>query len=105
MGHDEIASSSSNLFPGQLSSKSNAAGIAGVNAYDGSKVDYSGADVTPEDFRAVLTGTATGKNLNSGPDDNVFVFFSGHGGAGLICFPSANLYKAGCGKIQKACAC
>lgn len=28
----------------------------------------------------------------SGPNDRVFVYFSDHGGVGLICFPSENLY-------------
>merc|ERR1712019_13841 len=45
---------------------------------------------------AVLTGTASGKNLKSTSADNVFVFFSDHGAAGLIAFPSGagELYKA-----------
>merc|ERR1711865_270211 len=42
----------------------------------------------------VLTGTASGKNLASTSDDNVFVFFSDHGAAGLIAFPQGELHKA-----------
>merc|ERR1712137_860099 len=42
----------------------------------------------------VLTGTASGKNLGSTSDDNVFVFFSDHGATGLIAFPSSELHKA-----------
>jgi len=32
--------------------------------YAGCKIDYSGSKVTPQNFEAVLTGTATGKNIN-----------------------------------------
>merc|ERR1712137_1539703 len=42
----------------------------------------------------VLTGTASGKSLQSTADDNVFVFFSDHGAAGLIAFPSSQMHKA-----------
>merc|ERR1711862_1016964 len=41
-----------------------------------------------------LTGTASGRSLKSTSDDNVFVFFSDHGAAGLIAFPSSTLHKA-----------
>merc|ERR1711862_845415 len=36
----------------------------------------------------------SGKKLESTADDNVFVFFSDHGAAGLIAFPSTWVYKA-----------
>jgi hypothetical protein len=62
--------------------------------YAGFNIDYKGKDVTPENFMKVLTGTASGKNLASTSDDNVFVFFSDHGAAGLIAFPSGELHKA-----------
>jgi len=62
------------------------AGEAGVDVYAGCKIDYSGKDVTP--------GTASGKKLESTADDNVFVFFSDHGAAGLIAFPSTTMHKA-----------
>lgn len=45
---------------------------------------------------AVLQGNSTATNgkkvLGSGPEDNVFIFFSDHGGVGLIAFPSKYLY-------------
>merc|ERR1712093_209765 len=44
----------------------------------------------------VLTGTASGKKLESTANDNVFVFFSDHGAAGLIAFPT------GAGELHKA---
>jgi len=92
MAYDDIASSSQNPFPGKLFNKPTAAGTAGVDVYDGFKIDYKGKDVTPENFMKVLTGTASGKKLGSTADDNVFVFFSDHGAAGLIAFPSSELH-------------
>merc|ERR1711908_159454 len=44
----------------------------------------------------LLTGSASGKNLGSTSEDNVFVFFSDHGAAGLIAFPT------GAGELHKA---
>jgi len=94
MAYDDIANSSQNPFPGQIFNKPTAAGTPGQDVYAGCKIDYSGSDVNSANFQKVLTGTATGKNLQSTADDNVFIFFSDHGGAGLICFPSDDLHKA-----------
>merc|ERR1711934_1093293 len=43
-----------------------------------------------------MGGSASGKNLGSTSEDNVFVFFSDHGAAGLIAFPT------GAGELHKA---
>jgi len=63
------------------------------------KLDYTGRDVTPENFLAVLKGDAaavkgkgTGRVLTSTKDDKVFVYFTDHGATGLIAFPSSELY-------------
>merc|ERR1719174_3691268 len=37
----------------------------------------------------VLTGSASGKKLESTSEDNVFIFFSDHGAPGLIAFPGS----------------
>jgi len=94
MAYDDIAGSGSNPFPGKLFNKPSASGVEGVDVYDGCKIDYSGSDVTPETFQAVLTGTASGKSLQSTAADNVFVFFSDHGAPGLIAFPSSEMYAS-----------
>jgi glycosylphosphatidylinositol transamidase (GPIT) subunit GPI8 len=63
--------------------------------YTGVPKDYTGDDVTPENFINVLTGnnSATGKKvLSTGPNDDIFIYFSDHGGFGLICFPGRELY-------------
>merc|ERR1719326_1759634 len=94
MAYDDIASNSQNPFPGKLFNKPTAAGTPGVDVYEGCTIDYKGADVTPENFEKVLTGTASGKALKSTSEDNVFVFFSDHGAPGLIAFPSSQMHKA-----------
>ncbi|GAB5372027.1 hypothetical protein AAMO2058_001630600 [Amorphochlora amoebiformis] len=95
MSYDDIASSSDNPFPGKLYNKPTAQGIPGVDVYEGCKIDYSGLDVTPENFLAIITGdeeTATGKVLKSGSKDHVFINFVDHGAVGLIAFPDGELY-------------
>merc|ERR1719399_1311645 len=94
MAYDDIANHKKNPFPGQFFNKP--ATGAGYDVYAGCNIDYKGKDVTPQNFMNVLTGTASGKNLGSTADDNVFVFFSDHGAAGLIAFPT------GAGELHKA---
>ena len=36
-------------------------------------------------LRGEETGVGTGKTLRSGPNDNVFVYYSGHGDKGFLC--------------------
>jgi len=54
--------------------------------------------VTPEMFVAVLTGDAskTGGRpvLKSGAGDRVFIFFTDHGGTGIIAFPDGSLMSS-----------
>ena len=92
LAYDDIASSRSNPFPGQLFNKPTDAGVAGVNVYDQSEIDYSGAEVTKENFFKVLLGdtSASGPVLGSDSNSRVFVNFVDHGGAGLICTPEGS---------------
>ncbi|GFX92034.1 legumain [Trichonephila clavipes] len=60
--------------------------------------DYTGEDVTPKNFMAVLkgdektlAGVGSGKVRKSGPSDHVFVYFTDHGAPGLIAFPEDEL--------------
>lgn len=92
---DDVANSGSNPFPGKLYNHPTNAGDPVVDVYSGCNIDYSGSDVTAELFLNVLTGKSSevqglgnGKVLKSTAEDNVFVYFVDHGGAGLICFPS-----------------
>jgi len=91
--YDDIANNPSNPFPGTLINHPN-----GSDVYHGVTKDYIGAAVTPQNFLAVLAGNKTGVSggsgrvLPSGPNDNVFVYFSDHGATGLVAFPSEYLY-------------
>ena len=52
--------------------------------------DYVGDDVNVNNFFAVLLGNKTaltggsGKVVDSGPNDHIFVFYSDHGGPGVL---------------------
>lgn len=93
---DDIASNTRNPLPGEVYNVPNA-----TNVYEGIKIDYIARDVTPENFVGAITGNktklklhderSTGKVLESTKDDNVFIYFTGHGGDGMIEFPSGFL--------------
>jgi len=95
MAVDDIANNPSNPFKGKVYNKPSYKD-PGVDVYEGVKIDYSGNEVTPENFLAVLEGNSTAtkgkKVLEITPQDNVFVFFSDHGSVGLIAFPYTYLY-------------
>jgi legumain len=99
MMYDDIATNPSNKFPGQVFNKPTAAGTPGVDVYNGMSLDYTGTDVTSKNFISVLTGNSaavsgigSGKVLQSGANDTVFINFDDHGGVGIICFPTENMY-------------
>jgi len=92
MMYDDVAQDLSNPFPGKLFNKPSEG--EGVDVYAGCEIDYRGDDVTPENFLAVLTGTASGRKLESTEEDNVFVYFVDHGAPGLIAFPQSELHKS-----------
>lgn len=96
MFFDDIAESFQNPFKGQIFNAPTEAGTPGQDVYEGCKKDYTGKDVTPQNFLAVLTGDSSkvpsGKPvLKSGKGDRVFINFVDHGGVGIIAFPSAML--------------
>ncbi|CAF1382220.1 unnamed protein product [Adineta steineri] len=71
----------------------------GQDVYKGVPHDYTGKTVTPKNFINVLLGkkdlmkgVGSGKVLESGPDDNVFIYFTDHGATGLVAFPTGVLY-------------
>ena len=92
MMYNDVASSSENPFPGELY---NHPGDDVPDVYKGVVVDYEGKDNTPENFMKVLLGDeSTGKKvLKSTEEDNVFLFFSDHGGSDVLCWPSSDLGK------------
>lgn len=84
--------SEENPTPGILINRPN-----GSDVYKGVPKDYTGEDVTPQNFLAVLKGDSSkakdgsGKVLKSGPNDHVFVYFTDHGAPGILAFPDDDL--------------
>jgi legumain len=64
----------------------------GTDVYAGVPKDYVCNSVRPDIFLKVLQGHkiegvfGTGKTINSGPNDNIFVYFSDHGAKGIVGF-------------------
>uniref|UniRef100_A0A667ZRP0 Legumain n=1 Tax=Myripristis murdjan TaxID=586833 RepID=A0A667ZRP0_9TELE len=93
MMYDDLALSSENPTPGILINRPN-----GSDVYKGVPKDYTGEEVNPENFLAVLRGDSSavkggsGKVLKSGPNDHVFVYFTDHGAPGLLAFPDDELH-------------
>ncbi|EPY81547.1 legumain precursor [Camelus ferus] len=94
MMYDDIANSQDNPTPGIVINRPN-----GSDVYEGVLKDYTGEDVTPQNFLAVLRGDAeavkgkgSGKVLKSGPRDHVFIYFTDHGAAGILVFPNDDLH-------------
>ncbi|XP_074596302.1 legumain-like [Brevipalpus obovatus] len=86
--YDDMAHSPENPHQGKLFNQPN-----GSDVYHGVNKDYTGDNVTAENFKEVLLGDpglkAQGKKvLESGPDDNVSIYFSDHGCPMVICFPN-----------------
>ncbi|XP_047493360.1 legumain-like [Penaeus chinensis] len=94
MMEDDIANSRANPKPGVVINRPD-----GPNVYEGVPKDYTGMDVTPENFLKVLSGDAaglqgvgSGKVLKSGPNDRVFVNLVDHGAPGIFGFPRSFLH-------------
>jgi len=90
--YDDVANNRRNPTPGKVINQP-----GGPDVYQGVPKDYTGKDVTPENFLKILngsdmTGIGSGKTLRSGKDDHVFVYFADHGAPGLIAFPRGELY-------------
>ncbi|GFO22062.1 activated cdc42 kinase 1-like [Plakobranchus ocellatus] len=94
MAYDDIAQNSLNPFKGKVFHSYDM-----MDVYKGVNIDYSGKSVTKEIFLAALRGDKEGvKNLtgregkviDSGPNDNIFVYISDHGGPGIVCWLDGN---------------
>lgn len=89
MMYDDLANNNENPTPGVVINRPD-----GPNVYQGVLKDYTGSDVTPENFLKVLRGDAegmkgvgSGRVLQTGPNDRVFVNMVDHGAPGLFAFP------------------
>lgn len=92
MMYDDIAFNPANPYPGNIINEPD-----GVNVYPAVPHDYTGSDVTVANFLAVLAGNYTAtlgkKVLQSTKDDDVFIYFSDHGGPSIFAFPTEYLYS------------
>ncbi|CAD5231075.1 unnamed protein product [Bursaphelenchus okinawaensis] len=88
MMYDDIADNEENPFKGKIFNHPN-----GSDLYEGVKIDYRGEDVNPENFLKVLKGEPNGPHrvVQSTQNDRVFVYFSDHGGPGILNFPDSTL--------------
>jgi len=91
MLYDDVVNSFFNTRKGQIYNEPD-----GPDVYAGVPKDYTNKYITPKNFLAVLRGDAaamktvpgSGRVINSGPNDRIFVYFSDHGAPGMLAFPS-----------------
>ncbi|XP_064081991.1 legumain-like [Macrobrachium nipponense] len=90
---DDIANNRQNPYPGKIINHP-----TGDDVYAGVPKDYTGRQVTVENFFKVLRGDSkglegvgSGKVINSGPNDRIFINMDDHGSPGLFCFPYENM--------------
>ncbi|CAN4099814.1 unnamed protein product [Withania somnifera] len=91
--YDDIANNTENPRPGVLINNPH-----GQDVYKGVPKDYVGEDVNADNFfnvilanRSGITG-GSGKVLNSGPNDHIFIYYTDHGGPGIISMPTGVVY-------------
>ncbi|XP_055819306.1 vacuolar-processing enzyme-like [Solanum dulcamara] len=86
--YDDIAYHPENPRPGVIINNPH-----GHNVYKGVSKDYTGKDCNAKNFYGVILGNksaltgGSGKVVNSGPNDYIFIYYTDHGGPGLIGMP------------------
>ncbi|MCD7453545.1 hypothetical protein HAX54_021280 [Datura stramonium] len=87
--YDDIAQSELNPRPGVIINHPN-----GSDVYAGVPKDYTGEHVTVANLYAVLLGDksavkgGSGKVIDSKPNDRIFLYYSDHGGPGVLGMPN-----------------
>ncbi|XP_044496400.1 vacuolar-processing enzyme-like isoform X2 [Mangifera indica] len=93
--YDDIAFAKENPTPGIIINKPN-----GTDVYHGVPKDYTGDNVSANNFLAVILGNKTaltggsGKVVNSGPNDHIFIYYADHGAPGLLEMPCGGILYA-----------
>ncbi|KAL0734044.1 hypothetical protein Bca4012_010254 [Brassica carinata] len=88
--YDDIAKNKENPRPGIIINSPN-----GDDVYNGVPKDYTGKDVNVDNLFAVILGNKTalkggsGKVVDSGPNDHIFIYYSDHGGPGVLGMPTS----------------
>lgn len=87
--YDDIAHHRENPRPGVIINHPR-----GEDVYKGVPKDYTGDQVTVGNFFAVILGNRTavtggsGKVVDSGPNDHIFIYYTDHGGPGVLGMPT-----------------
>ena len=84
IAEDDIAYHESNTDKGSIRVTP-----GGENVYSNVRIDYRLSDLLPSDFLNILGGIATDRTpevLQTDDNDNIFVFWSGHGVPGALCW-------------------
>lgn len=87
--YDDIAYDEENPRPGVIINSPH-----GSDVYKGVPKDYIGEDVTVNNFFAAILGNksaltgGSGKVVNSGPNDHIFIYYTDHGGPGVLGMPT-----------------
>ncbi|MGM9847564.1 MAG: C13 family peptidase [Muribaculaceae bacterium] len=84
IAEDDIAYNPANTNPGVIQVTR-----GGDNVHKNAQIDYKMSDLRSEDILNILTGNKTSRTptvIESTENDNIFVFWSGHGTHGGICY-------------------
>uniref|UniRef100_A0A7N0ZTJ2 Legumain prodomain domain-containing protein n=1 Tax=Kalanchoe fedtschenkoi TaxID=63787 RepID=A0A7N0ZTJ2_KALFE len=87
--YDDIANNELNPRPGVIINHPN-----GSDVYSGVPKDYTGQQVTAANLYGVLLGDksavkgGSGKVVSSKPEDRIFIYYSDHGGPGVLGMPN-----------------
>ncbi|KAK6129450.1 hypothetical protein DH2020_036808 [Rehmannia glutinosa] len=87
--YDDIAFDADNPRPGVIINSP-----SGDNVYEGVPKDYTGDNANVQNLFGVILGNTSaltggsGKVLDSGPKDHIFIYYSDHGGPGVVAMAS-----------------
>ncbi len=82
ISEDDIANNPENPNPGTVAVR-----LGGENLYHDVHIDYHPSDISPSDIKSILCGERSDKLpqvISADSDDNVFVYWSGHGSVGQL---------------------
>ncbi len=82
ISEDDIANNPENPNPGTVVVR-----LGGENLYQDVHIDYHPSDISPSDIKSILCGERSDKLpqvISADSDDNVFVYWSGHGSVGQL---------------------
>ncbi|KAE9468054.1 hypothetical protein C3L33_00015, partial [Rhododendron williamsianum] len=93
--YDDIAFSEHNPRPGIIINRPQ-----GEDVYEGVPKDYTGRDASINNLFSVILANKTalkggsGKVLDTGSEDHIFIYYTDHGGPGILGMPDETLYAS-----------